>query len=123
MTVKVLVTATGSHVIADVKQVEQKDTKEVIAYWLTKPRVATYSLTEEGEVNVRFGSYCMISNEEEFSLRADHVVSILEPKPEVVERYELITNPPSENPLTPDLESYEPSTDSVEDGAVPGVPS
>ena len=92
MTVKVLVTAVGQHIVADVKQVEQKDTKEVIAYWLTKPRVASYNISEDKEVSVRFSQYCLLSDEQEFSIRADNVVSILEPRAEVIAKWEEIVN-------------------------------
>ena len=81
-------TAVGQQIISEVKQVENKETKEVIAYWLINPRVVTYNLTEEEQVNVNFSAYCLVSNETEFSLKADHVVAILEPREEVLARYE-----------------------------------
>ena len=90
MAIKVLVTAIGQQIVADVKQVENKETKEVVGYWLTNPRVVTYQTDDEGNVGVNFGSYCLVSNEVEFSVRAEHIVTILEPRPEVVERYETI---------------------------------
>ena len=93
MAVKVLVTNIGQHIIADVKQVENKETKEVIAYWVKNPRVISYQLDEQKQVNVNFGMFCIVSNENEFSLRADHVVSILEPREDVTERYDEIVNP------------------------------
>ena len=100
MASKVLVTTIGQHIIADVKQVENKETKEVIAYWLKNPRTVSYSLDEEQQVNVSFGQFCLISNETEFSIRADHVVSILDPRPEVEERYLGIVYPPQETEVT-----------------------
>ena len=87
MTVKVLVTSTGQQIISEVKQVENKETKEVIAYWLVNPRVITYSVNDDDQVNVGFGSFCLVSNETEFSLKSDFVVSILEARPEVLDRY------------------------------------
>ena len=97
MAVKVLMTAIGQQIIADTKQVENKETKEVIGYWLSKARVVSYKLTEDDQVNVNFGTYCLVSNDDEFSLRADHVVAILTPREEVLERYDLIINPPAES--------------------------
>lgn len=93
MAVKVLVTNIGQHVIADTKQVENKETKEVIAYWVKNPRIVSYQLDEQQQVNVNFGMYCIVSNEAEFSIRADHVVSILEPREDVAERYTEIVDP------------------------------
>ena len=97
MAIKVLVTAIGQQIVADVKQVENKETKEVVGYWLTQPRVVTYQSDDEGNVGVNFGSYCLVSNETEFSVRAEHIVTILEPRPEVVERYENIVG--SDDPV------------------------
>ena len=87
MAVKVLVNAIGQHIIADVKQVENTETKEILAYWVKEPRVASYVSAEEGGVNLRFSPYCLISDESEFSIRADNVVAILEPQAAVVESW------------------------------------
>ena len=110
MAIKVLVTAIGQQIVAEVKQVENKETKEVVGYWLTNPRVVTYQTDEDGNVGVNFGSYCLVSNETEFSIRSEHIVSILEPREEVVERYNLIVNPPEvegEEPAEPVAEVVE----------------
>lgn len=113
MAVKVLVTNIGQHVIADTKQVENKETKEVIAYWVKNPRIVSYQLDEQQQVNVNFGMYCIVSNESEFSIRADHVVSILEPREDVADRYDEIVNPKETEvtevtPVTPsDYESVD----------------
>lgn len=118
MAVKVLVTAIGQQIIADTKQVENKETKEVIGYWLSKARVVSYKLTEDDQVNVNFGSYCLVSDDDEFSVRADHVVSILSPRPEVLERYELIVNPKDEEPVVTEL-SEAPIEDESEPDTAP----
>lgn len=96
MAVKVLVTELGAHVVADTKQVENSETKEVIAYWVKNPRLCAYSRGETGDINVSFTPYCLVSDESEFSIRASHVVSILEPRDDVTERYNNIVNPPVE---------------------------
>jgi hypothetical protein len=101
MAIKILVTAIGQQLIADVKQVENKETKEVVGYWLSEPRVVTYQTDEEGNVGVNFGSYCLVSSEKEFSLRAEHVVTILEPREEVAARYNTIVNPETEEGEVP----------------------
>ena len=93
MAVKVLVTELGAHVVADTKQVENSETKEVIAYWVKNPRLCAYSRGETGDINVSFTPYCLVSDESEFSIRASHVVSILEPRDDVTERYNNIVNP------------------------------
>tara|TARA_B100000427_G_C15411281_1_gene552127 strand:- start:511 stop:900 length:390 start_codon:yes stop_codon:yes gene_type:complete len=127
MAVKVLVTAIGQHVIAETKQIENKESKEVVGYWLGKPRVVFYGQDEETkEIQVNFGAYCLVSAEEEFSVRADHVVSILEPRADVVEGYNNFVNPPApEVELTDDVnldgEVSELSSDTAEDGTSPGL--
>ena len=88
MTIKVLVNELGAHIVADTKQVENKETKEVIAYWVKEPRVIAYSRGDDGNVNVSFTPFCLVSDETEFSIRASHVVAILEPRDDVLKSYE-----------------------------------
>jgi len=90
MAVKVLVTAIGQQIISEVKQVENKDTKEVIAYWLENPRLVMYNQGEDG-VNINFNKYCLISDEASFTIRADYVTSILEPMADVTAKYVELT--------------------------------
>ena len=93
MTVKILVTAIGQQIIAGVKQIENKETKELVGYWLSQPRLVQYQRDEEGQVGVNFGAYCLVSDENEFSLRSDHVVAILEPRQDVVDGYTKLVFP------------------------------
>ncbi len=113
MTVKVLVTTTGQQIISEVKQVENKETKEVIAYWLVNPRVITYSVNDDDQVNVGFGSFCLVSNETEFSLKSDFVVSILEARPEVLDRYNNLIE--ESKPAEPEAEEEAPADEAVEE--------
>lgn len=88
MAVKVLVTEIGQQILADVKQVENKDTKEIVAYWVSEPRIVSYSMDEETKnIAVNFSKYCLVSDENEFSIRANYIVSILEPRADVAEQY------------------------------------
>lgn len=90
MAIKVLVTAIGQHIIADTKQVSRKDTEETVAYWVKEPRLVLYTRPEgsdDGGVSINFASYCLISDESEFSIAKDHVVSILEPRADVLQSY------------------------------------
>lgn len=93
MAVKILVTNIGQQIVSDVQQVENKETKEVVGYWLNTPRVVQYNQDEQGQISVNFGKYCLLSDESSFSVRADHIVAILEPRNDVKERYEEITAP------------------------------
>lgn len=104
MAVKVLVTQLGQHVIADTKQVSRKETDDLIAYWVKEPRLIIYNRDEEGNMSVNFGSFCPISDENEFSIKESHIVSILEPRDDVMTAY------------TTKVFGNESSTDNPEDG-------
>jgi len=93
MTVKVLITALGQHMLAGVKQVENTETGEVLAYWVSNPVYVEYSPNEEGGVSINFSDPCPLTSETEYSVRADFVVSILDPKPKVLETYSKLVNP------------------------------
>ena len=93
MTVKVLVTAIGQQIIADTKQIENKETNDIVGYWLSQPRLVQYTQNEDGNLGVNFGTYCLVSDEAEFSLRGDHVVAILEPRDDVVEAWKRLVYP------------------------------
>ena len=96
MAVKVLVNALGQHILADTKQIENKETGDVVGYWVEQPRLVYYNQGEDGEVSVNFGSYCLISAESAFSIRAESVTSILEPREEVVEAWKKAVYGPEE---------------------------
>ena len=109
MTVKILVTQVGQQIIADTKQVSRKDTEDLVAYWVTDPRVVVYSRNEDESVAVRFTPYCFVSDEREFSIKESFIVSILEPRQDVADAYLAKVAPQTD----------ELSTDSAKDGANP----
>ena len=122
MAVKILVTAIGQQIIADTKQIENKETSEVVGYWLSNPRVVIYNrVGDDGQnVSVGFGTYCLVSDEQEFSLKSDHVVAILEARDDVVAKYNELVAPPEPiaADLTPETETDEPnSTDPLAVGS------
>ena len=96
MAVKVLVNAVGQHIVSEAKQVEEKDTKKIIAYLLENPRVASYNRGENDEINVGFAPYCLLSDEASFTIRAENIVAILDPLEDVKEQYVQLTSPPVE---------------------------
>ena len=84
MTAKILVTANGQQIIAAVKVVENQETQERVAYWVSQPRVITYRQADEGhKTNISLIPYCFASDEAEFSISAAHVVAILEPREDI----------------------------------------
>ena len=110
MAVKVLINNLGQHLIAEVKQVENTDTKEVVAYWVENPRLVSYHLVEDEDgssnVNIRLTEPCVITTETAYSIRADSIVSILDPKPEILQGWQVNVFPP-DGPAVGDLETKE----------------
>ena len=93
MAVKVFVTSIGQHLMADAKMIEDKDTGEVLAYWLANAQLVSYDLAEDGQIGVQFGSYCPIADGAEFSLCRKAVVAVLDPREDALETYNKLTNP------------------------------
>ena len=122
MAIKVLVTAIGQQIVADVKQIENKETNEVVGYWLAQPRVVQYTQDEDENIGVNFVSYCLISDETEFSIRADHIVAILDPRQSVLEGYTKLVYPEPEVEDGTDTDTPETTGAdfSVTDGTVAG---
>ena len=94
MSVKVLVSALGQQIIADAKQIENKETKDLVGYWLDKPRVIVYNTAEDGGVSLSFAPYCLVSDETAFSIRSEHIVAILEPRADVLVAYNALFETP-----------------------------
>ena len=126
MTVKVLVTALGQQIVADTKQIENKDSGDLVGYWLDNPRVVGYTQAEEAEggLSVNFGPYCLVSDEAAFSVRAEHIVAILEPRQDVIDAYITLTQPPEssvavegDEASTPEAEVEAPVDEVVEEPA------
>ena len=93
MTVKILINNLGQHTIADVRQVSDKETEEILAYWVKEPRTISYRKAAEGEgVSVDFMSPCPVAVTTEYAVRADSIVSILDPVPQILEKYVEIVN-------------------------------
>ena len=108
MAVKVLINTVGQQIVADTKQVENKESGEVVAYWVGNPRVVVYNRgDDDGAISVGFANYCLVSDENEFTIRADSITSILEPRDDVAAKYAELVNPPEDN---------EPSAVAVEGG-------
>ena len=106
MTVKILVTAIGQQIVAGVKQIENKESNQLVGYWLSQPRVVQYTKDEEGNIGVNFGPYCLVSDENEFSLRAEHVVAILEPRQDVIDGYTKLVFPEPEDYTQEELDAH-----------------
>ena len=124
MTVKVLVTQLGQQIVSEAKQIENKESGDLVGYWLENPRVVNYSRGEgqdEG-LTINFGPYCLVSDEAAFSVRSEHIVAILEPRADVLEAYtNLVTPPDAEAAVESDEAASEPvaETEVVADAEAP----
>ena len=89
MAIKVLINTLGQHVMADVKQVTDTNTNLLVAYWVKDARLISYSKSEEVEsgVTINFVDPCPVAIDNEYSIAESHIVSILDPKPEVLDAY------------------------------------
>lgn len=115
MAIKILVNALGQHTLADVKQVENSETNEVIAYWVKEPRTVVYRQNEDGTTNINFALPCPIAVEQEYSVRADSVVSILTPSEQVERAYNNLVYPETaESTVVTELNDVTESADTEE---------
>jgi hypothetical protein len=107
MAVKVLVNEIGQQIIADVKQVNNKDTEQLVAYWVREPRAILYRAQEDNTVSVDFTTPIPITSETEYAIAAHHIVTIVEPTESVLEHYLAIVSPPPAElePATPAAEA------------------
>ena len=98
--IKVLVNALGQHLIAGVQQVENSETQEILAYWLTEPRSINYSVDQEsGSVNIRFLEPLAVAADRSYSVAAGHIVTIVSPKEDVLKAYnDLVYPEPTDAP-------------------------
>jgi len=128
MAIKVLVTGIGQQIVADVKQIENKETSEIVGYWMANPRIVQYTQDEDENIGVNFVSYCLVSDENEFSIRADHIVAILEPRQSVSDGYAKLVTPAPEVEDGTDSDNPEATgadfsvTDGTVDGGAPSAP-
>ena len=99
MSVKILINAIGQQLIADVKSVSNRETEELIAYWVTEPRAISYQASEEG-ASIRLSSPCPVAVTTEYSIAKDHIVTVLDPTAEMLEYY---TNEVNPEPVDVDL--------------------
>jgi len=111
--------------VSEVKQVENKEDGSVVGYWMENPRLVNYAARAEeegGGITVNFGAVCPLSDEQAFSVRADYIVSILEPRDDVVTGYNNVVNPEASE-ATVNLEGNDDGSVSGDsaDGTNPGL--
>ena len=100
MALKILVNALGQHILADVKQVTNTETEELLAYWVKEPRVISYKAGETGQVSINFLKHVPVAVDQEYSISAHHIVSILTPSEPVAQAYMDMVYPQIPKPTT-----------------------
>lgn len=94
MSIKILITNSNQHIIADVKQVENEETKALVAYWLKGARLVQYGQAEDGGLAVNFINFCPLATEAEFAiLQPNQILAILDPQEKALEAYNDVVNP------------------------------
>ena len=122
MTVKVLVTAIGQQIVTTAKQIENKETGDLVGYWMSNPRVVGYTPNDDDKgLSVNFAPYCLVSDESEFSIRSEHIVAILEPRADVVEAYLKLVTPEETSVKVEGTEDAAIDPDVVEGSDVPDL--
>lgn len=114
MAIKVLVNALGQHIIADVSQVTNKDTNELIAYWVKNARLISYELGEDDTTSLNLVDTCPIAADTEYAIAAQHIVSIREPQEAIARGY-------SER-VSPNEDAAGPQTETVQHEKAPATP-
>ena len=104
--IKVLVNSIGQHILAETKQVTKKDDDTIVAYWVGNPHIVAYNRNEDGNITINFTHYCLLSDENEFTIKESDIVAILEPREDVLNSYKT------------KVYGNESSTDNPEDGTV-----
>ena len=106
MTTKIVRMLNGEDVIADVKEVREKDDGPALAYKLTQPYTVTIqqppevtfetdeetNITDFTALDVEFTVYVPFSAEEHIFLPLPSVLFIYKPSDQLVEKYELLLN-------------------------------
>lgn len=116
MAIKVIITPVGQQVIAEVKQIENKDTNQIVGYLLENPRVISYQKGEnEGEIAVNFGSYCLLSDDVEVTIRPEVAACIVTPRQDVITNYSNVVERES-TPAQVELTGNESSDSTTEEG-------
>ena len=87
MAVKILVSTLGQQIIADVKVIENTETGERVAYWVAQPRILGFKRGEGDQTSISFSPFCYSSDENEFSIREDFIVSVLEPREDIAKHW------------------------------------
>lgn len=106
MAIKVLINELGQHLIADVSQVTNKETEELIAYWVKNARLVSYGQGEGDETVINLIDPCPISSDTEYAIAAHHIISILEPAADIARGYsERVA--PNEEPAGPQTETIQ----------------
>ena len=92
--IKVLVTNSGQHIVAYVKEGDHPDFMQVKDPMMVHYH-PVYDENSPGKVEASFMKFCSLSNDNEFSLNCQWILSALTPTDSVRESYLATINPPT----------------------------
>lgn len=92
--VKVVMCRNGHHIISKINELyPAQGDSEPICFLLTAPLVITYKTTDDSELELSFTLWSPFSKSVEFRIPFDYVVSIGDPKDDILEKYMEIAGP------------------------------
>lgn len=96
--IKIIINTVGQQIVGSVKEAEDHTVE------ITNPRLVIYRQNEDGELVASFTKFCPISGDNVINYNLDAIACVVNPLPEVLEKYDQIINEP-EAEITEELVS------------------
>jgi hypothetical protein len=91
--IKIVMLKNGHHIITKINELFVEGKEEPFCFLFTAPLVITYKSTDNQELELSFTLWSPFSKSVEFRIPFDHVVSMGEPKDDILEKYMEIAGP------------------------------
>jgi len=91
--IKIVMFKNGHHIISKINELYVEGREDPICFLLTAPLIITYKSPNEGELELSFTLWSPFSKSVEFRIPFDHVLSVGEPKEDILEKYLEIAAP------------------------------
>lgn len=108
--IKIVQLKTGHHLIAKVAELRTEE-EEPLCFLLAVPMILSYGPeTSEENISIKYAKWSPFSSSLEFRIPFDHVITISDPIPSILEKYvELV------NPYYPIISTEQPTTETTEE--------
>lgn len=87
MAVKIHIGIAGNQYIAETKQVENKETGEVVAYFAENPLSINYVQNDNGTVGLNFSAFCLASDDTTVTINKDAILALVDPTTALYDAY------------------------------------